>query len=141
MSHDYESVKLAFMSADLSLTEMCELRELIEGAIAHEQEKIELFTFEDLERPELLSQFRTIRHVLGAVGVRVPETPRRDGEGLKWPAYRLGLPPHTLHVNGDGTWDLYGQEKLSANMPESHLPKLLESHGIDIENWWFKLPD
>lgn len=138
MSHDYESLKLAFMSADLSLTEMCELRELVDGAIAHEQEKIAIFTFDGVQYPELLRQFRQLRNVLGAVGVKVPENPKsRTCEGPKWPAYRLGMPSRTLHLRTDGTWDLVGHKQLSgaADLPEANLSGFLRSRGIDVSGW------
>lgn len=138
MSHDYESLKLAFMSADLSLTEMCELRELVDGAIAHEQEKIAIFTFDGVQYPELLRQFRQLRNVLGAVGVKVPENPKsRTSEGPRWSAYRLGMPPRTLQLKPDGTWDLLGHKQLSAeaDLPEANLSGLLRSRGIDVSGW------
>jgi hypothetical protein len=138
MSHDYDSLKLAFMSVDLSLLQMCELRELLDAEIAHEQEKICLFTFEGVERPELLRQFRQLRRVLESEGVRVPENPKSNTyEGLKWSLYRLGLPPRTLFLSVDGTWDILGHKMLAAEMPESNLANLLGSHGIDVSDWKF----
>lgn len=140
MSHDYESLKLAFTSADLSLTQMCEFRELVDGAIAHEQEQIKLFTFGGVEHPELLRQFRLIRHVLGSVGVKVPENPSvQTGEGLIWPAYRPQCPTKTLELSEDAGWKLTGPKSFSGilDKPESHLGILLANHGIDAAHWKF----
>lgn len=140
MSHDYASLKLAFMGADLSLSELCEFRELVDGAIVHESEQIKIFTFEGVEHPELLRQFRLIRQVLGSVGVRVPETPSiQTGESLIWPAYRPKCPTKTLEVTEDGVWKLTGPKTFSGilDKPESHLGILLGNHGIDVAHWKF----
>lgn len=131
MSHDYESLKLAWCSADLSLVQMHEFKALIEGAIEHEERVQAAFTWRGECKNDLITQFRQIRNVLRQIEMRVPEEPiYRGDDGIKWSVYQPGRYSGSLQLRSDGFWSLVTKTKVASD-PEIRLPLLLESKGVN----------